>query len=162
MASLVRLVTEVDIDDRTSSSEVLNAPMLDGPASEGAEPAMAPGSPQPGSSDPCAMSLSAMHLAVLDDGRRVPLLGDRGWTASGPADIWRRTSVEEVEADARMVVGPDEPYGSLSQAATESSHWADLAGRLRQHGVTVTAEELSRLPHDIELSDRLLIRISGT
>ncbi len=47
---------------------------------------------------------------------------------SGPSDIWRRTPVEEIEADARMVVGPGEPYGSHSQADVEADHWAGLAG----------------------------------
>ena len=161
MGFVVRLVTEVDIDDRTIPAEIFHAPMLDDPAPVGAVPAIAPASPGQRTDDPREMSLSAVHLAFLDDGRRVILLDDRGWAVSGPADIWRRTSVGNVEADARMVVGPDEPYGNLSQADMEASHWADLAGTLREHGVILDARELSRLRHDIELSRRLLTRISG-
>lgn len=78
---------------------------------------------------------------------------------SGPSDIWRRTSVEEIEADARMVVGPGEPYGSHSQADVEADHWAGLAGILRRQGVLIDAEQVSRLPHDVELSQRLRARI---
>lgn len=107
------------------------------------------------------MSLSALHLAVLDDGRRLTLLDDRGWARSGPPDIWHRTSVEELEEDARMVVGPDEPYGSHSQADMEADHWADLAGILRQQSVLVDVEGLSRLPHDVELSERLRTSITS-
>jgi len=110
---------------------------------------------------PCEMSLSALHLAVLDDGRRLTLLDDRGWARSGPPDIWHRTSVEELEEDARMVVGPDEPYGSHSQADMEADHWADLAGILRQQSVLVDVEGLSRLPHDVELSERLRTSITS-
>jgi hypothetical protein len=69
------------------------------------------------------MSVSALHLAVLHDGRRVVLLDDRGWSASGPPDIWRRTSIEEVEETARTVVGPDEPFGGHSQAHMKAAHW---------------------------------------
>jgi hypothetical protein len=75
--------------------------------------------------DPGGLSLSARHEAVLEDGRRVPLLDDRGCTTSpelGMADrpeadssrqgrpdrsaVW---SVEAIEETARVVVGPDEP-----------------------------------------------------
>lgn len=79
----------------------------------------------------------------------------------GAPDGWKRASVEEIEADARTVVGPDEPYGSHSQADMESDHWSCLAGILRRQGVHIDAEELSRLPHDVELSERLQARITG-
>ncbi len=59
------------------------------------------------------MSVSALHLAVLDDGRWLTLLDDRGWGVSGPSDIWRRTSVEEIETAARMVVGPGERTAAI-------------------------------------------------
>ena len=39
-------------------------------------------------------------------------------------DVWSTTSVAEVEADARMVVGPDEPFDGRSQADMEEAHWA--------------------------------------
>ncbi|HET7328755.1 MAG TPA: hypothetical protein VFJ14_15890 [Nocardioidaceae bacterium] len=107
------------------------------------------------------MSISALHLAVLDDGRRLALLDDRGWGVHGSPDIWRRTSVEEIEADARMVVGPDEPYGDHPQADVEVDHWAYLTGILRRQGVLVDTRELSRLPHDVELSERLRTRIAS-
>ena len=44
----------------------------------------------------------------------------------------------------------------------EADHWAQLSGVLRQQEVLIDAEELSRLPHDVELSERLRMRISGT
>lgn len=164
MAAVTHLVTVVDIDDRpgTVDAPVVDGPAPEGAAPEGAEPGLAPRRPDPAPDDPHQMSLSALHLAVLDDGRRLTLLDDRGWGAYGPADIWRRTSVGEVEDVARTVVGPDEPYGSRSAADMAADHWASLAATLRDHGVHVDAEMLSRLPHDVELTERLRARLTGT
>jgi hypothetical protein len=109
--------------------------------------------------DPRQMSLSARHEAVLSDGGRVLLLADRGWSASGPPDIWAVTSVEEITDTARMVVGPDERFGSRSQKDMEADHWASLAVVLRRQGVEADAPALGRLPHDVVLGQRLLERI---
>lgn len=161
MAAVTRLVTVVDIDDRTIPAE-LDARGVDGPVTDEAEPGVAPTGSGPYLDDRYEMSLSALHLAVLDDGLRLSLLDDRGWRVHGPADIWHRTSVQEVEATARMVVGPDEPDGNRSQADMAADHWASLAETLRQRGVLVDAEELSRLSHDVELSEQLRTHLSTT
>ena len=104
------------------------------------------------------------------------LLGDRGWTGelrvswgSEPsederrraeqASIWATETVEEMKGTARMVVGPDEPYGNRSWADMEAGHWEYLARKLREHGIEVAGAELKALPHDVELSDRVLARI---
>ena len=131
-----------------------------------------------GAGDTRQMAVSARHEAELLDGRRVLLLDDRGWTSSsftafgvGDAshhdsrreqqpDVWALTSVEEIEETARTVVGPDEPSDSFSQEDAEQGHWAYLSAVLRQHGVVADAEDLSRLPHDVVLSERLLARVS--
>jgi hypothetical protein len=105
------------------------------------------------------MSLSARHEAVLVDGRRVLLLDDRGWSASGPPGIWARTSVEDIEDTARVVVGPDEPFGGRSHEDMEADHWAQLTGVLRHQRVVADALDLKRLPHDVVLSERLLARV---
>ncbi len=141
MSAVARLVTVVDVDDR--------------------------------SADTRQMSLSARHEAVLEDGRRVLLLGDRGWTWSGvrsvgvsdadsrrdELDIWASTSVEGVERTARVVVGPDEPFAGRTRADMERAHWAHLASVLAEQGIVMEAGALSRLPHDVELSERLLERL---
>jgi hypothetical protein len=121
------------------------------------------------------MSVSALHEAVLEVGRRVLLLDDRGWTSAAltawegevpdddarrdQPDIWAVTSAEDIEETARVVVGPDEPPDGYSQAEAEAAHWAYLADVLRQQGIAVDAQELKQLPHDVVLSDRLLARI---
>jgi hypothetical protein len=158
MTAVIRLVTVVDIDERPLP---LDAPVIDGPTSEGFEPGLAPLGLAPSPDDPPSMSLSALHLAVLQDGHRLTLLDDRGWSASGPPDIWRQTALSEVEETGRMVVGPDEPFGSRSRADMETDHWTDLATTLRQQGVLISAEELSRLPHDVELTGRLRTRLTA-
>ena len=115
---------------------------------------------------PRRLSVSARLEAVLDDGRRVPLLDDRGWseTLHGPgaedvADIWAVTAEQDIAETARVVVGPDEPFDGLSQEDRESDHWNALAEKLRAHGVVVDAGELMRLPHDVVLSKPLLARL---
>jgi len=126
--------------------------------------------------DAQSMSVSARHEAVLVDGRRLLLLGDRGWAAAlGPAlvreaqdggsrrkavsGIWATTSIEELEGTARCVVGPDEPFDGRSQEDMEADHWASLAELLRQQGVVVDAQELKWLPHEVVLTERLLARL---
>ena len=124
------------------------------------------------------MSVSARHDAVLADGRRVVLLDDRGWSEElivvdgevahrerGHVDlagIWAYETVEELERTARDVVGPDEPFEGRTQLDMERTHWESLARVLQQEGVAVEAAELRALPHDVELSDRVLARIGGT
>jgi hypothetical protein len=130
-----------------------------------------------GVGDTRQMAVSARHEAVLLDGRRVLLLDDRGWTEEAftafhvsdasdrdsrreqQPDIWAVTSVEDIEQTARIVVGPDEPFDGSSQEDAEEGHWAYLSAVLRQHGVVVDARDLSRLPHDVVLSERLLARV---
>lgn len=105
------------------------------------------------------MSVSARHEAVLLNGRRVLLLDDRGWGASGPPNILAVTSIEDIVDTARMVVGPDEPVGGRSHEDMEADHWAHLTDVLRQQGVIADALALKRLPHDVVLSERLLARV---
>lgn len=105
------------------------------------------------------ISVSARHEAVLANGRRVLLLDDRGWSESGPPNIWAMTSIEDIVGTTRVVVGPDEPFGGRSYEDMEADHWAQLTGTLRQHGIVAEALELKRLPHDVVLSERLLARI---
>jgi len=95
-------------------------------------------------------SVRVLHEAELPDGRRVLLLADRGFTSSGPYD-----SPAEIEAEARTVVGPDEPFSERTSEDMAAGHWAALAERLRSQGVETTAAELRQAPHDVVLSERL-------
>ena len=147
MAVVVRLLTFVDVNDEHDRG-----------------------------SDARSMSVSARHEAVLADGRRVVLLADRGWAGQlnvawyhEPSEqerrdverrgIWEFERVEEMKREARFVVGPDEPFGGRTQADMEADHWDALARVLHEQGVAVEATELTALPHDVELSERVLARI---
>jgi hypothetical protein len=116
--------------------------------------------------DPRRVSVSARHEAVLEDGRRVLLLEDRGWSetlhGSGTnevADIWAVTSERDIVETARVVVGHDEPFDGRSQDQMETSHWNTLAEKLRARGVDADAGELRLLPHDVVLGEPLLARL---
>jgi hypothetical protein len=106
--------------------------------------------------DPRGLSVSARHQAVLSDGSRVVLLDDRGWTSSRGVPA---SPEEDIERTARVVVGPDEPFGDHSQADMEVMHWEPLVRTLGEHGIAADATRLRELPHDVECSDRLLARI---
>ncbi|MDX6552004.1 MAG: hypothetical protein QOH74_492 [Gaiellales bacterium] len=112
------------------------------------------------------ISVSARHEAVLEDGSRVLLLDDRGWTeelrgagATGIDNLWALTPEHDIVETTRVVVGPDEPYGGRTQDDMETDHWNALAETLRRHGVAADAGGLRQLPHDVVLSDRLLSRL---
>jgi hypothetical protein len=117
--------------------------------------------------NPGDISVSARHEAVIDDGRRVVLLDGRGFTESlrgpgaGEVDVWTTTSEDDLGRTARMVVGPDEPFGDLTQADMEAGHWTTLVDTLRSQGVEADADELGRLPHDVELTDALRARLGA-
>ena len=99
--------------------------------------------------------VKARHELELDDGTRVLLLDDRGWSASP----WTPMSMEEIEGLTRMVVGPDEPFGDMSREDMAADHWATLQRTALQQGVFVQATELRQLPHDVILTQRLLARV---
>jgi hypothetical protein len=116
--------------------------------------------------DPRRLSVSARHEALLDDGRRVLLLDDRGWSetlggsgAHEVTDVWAVTPEKDIAETARVVVGPDEPYGERSQADMETDHWNALTATLRAHGVAVDAGVLRRIPHDVVLTESLRRRL---
>ncbi len=115
--------------------------------------------------DPRDLSVSARTEAVLADGRRLLLLDGRGWTESlrGPEadelDVWALTTERDIAATARVVVGPDEPYGGRTQAEMTRSHWEFLAEQLGAQGVAGTGSELMLLPHDVVLGDHLRARL---
>jgi hypothetical protein len=83
-----------------------------------------------GSADAGRISVSARHEAVLEDGRRLLPLGDRGWSetirgagAHKVSDIWAVTTEQEIAETARAVVGPDEPFGGARRTT-----WKPIIG----------------------------------
>jgi hypothetical protein len=106
--------------------------------------------------DPRRVSVSATLSAVLDDGRRITLLDDRGWGTTG---LWETTTVGEIENTALTVVGPDEPVEGQSREEVAAAHWTHLAAVLGARGVVTGPDTLRTLPHAVVLSDRLRSRI---
>jgi hypothetical protein len=164
MQRVVRLETIADVHDDGDA----------GPAAtvEGSRPlprdvpGWAEAPPQSGEADPRRISVSVRHEAVMDDGSRLLLLDDRGWTqeargagANEIDDLWALTTERDIVETARAVVGPDEPFGGRSQDDMETGHWNTLAENLRAQGVVADAGQLRRLPHDVVLSDRLRARL---
>ncbi|MDR7303219.1 hypothetical protein [Haloactinomyces albus] len=102
------------------------------------------------------VSVSAFHAVELVDGSRVLLLDDRGW---GSSATWAASSVADIRETTRTVVGPYEPPEGRSYEAEEALHWASLQQIAQRQGFAVDAHELSRLPHDVVLTERLRARV---
>jgi hypothetical protein len=104
-------------------------------------------------------SVDLRHFARLDDGREILLLDDRGFSgASRSAGI--TLSRQQVELDARTCVGPDEPVGEQTWEQVEARHWEFIAERLGAAGVTISADEVGLLEHDVVLDERLRAALS--
>jgi hypothetical protein len=88
------------------------------------------------------------ELAVLADGRRLPLGDERGFGGSEELE-----TLELLETDVRNTVLPDD------DEPADEHPWAWLAEQLRGHGIDLTAEQLAQLPYDVEFSRRLLARV---
>ncbi|MEJ5868007.1 hypothetical protein WDV85_09680 [Pseudokineococcus sp. 5B2Z-1] len=105
------------------------------------------------------MAVSALLELELDDGRRVVLLDDRGWSSRGRG-VWAHTSLEDLTDTARMVVGPDEPPDGVSYQEEAALHWGELASRARSSGVDVDGNDLIALPHDVDISTEVRARVA--
>ena len=112
--------------------------------------------------DPRRLSVSASHEAVLSNGDQVLLLDDRGWSISGPPELWTATTPGEIADTARVVVGPDEPIAGYAPEDMEASHWNALATALRRQGINVEGPALRELPHDVVLGKQLLARLRAS
>jgi hypothetical protein len=98
------------------------------------------------------ISFDVHEFADLDDGRRLTLHEERGFTTSGQ---WRHLTLENLERDVRTTVLPDDDD-------TQDEHpWEWLAGLLHARGVEATAEELRLLPYGVEFSERLRARLGA-
>jgi hypothetical protein len=102
------------------------------------------------------VSYSVSEFALLDDGRRVVLRGELGftigWGSSVPAGtpVWEPDTVESLTRDVLNVVLPDD------DDTGEDHPWEWLAELAREHGLDVTADDLRGLPYEVELTDRVL------
>ncbi|MEW1960461.1 hypothetical protein [Kineococcus sp. NPDC059986] len=105
-------------------------------------------------------SISALHELELADGRRLTLLDDRGWSSSGPSNIWAHESLQGLTETARTVVGPDEPPEGRTHEEEAALHWAYLADVAQEHGVSIEASELAALRHDVDVNPAIRGRLT--
>ncbi|NEK59301.1 hypothetical protein GCU56_15660 [Geodermatophilus sabuli] len=124
-----------------------------------------PAAPRPGLFVPVpgtpVLSPGGIHFrveefAVLADGRRIRLHGERGFGLSAGADPWRFQTLESLARDVRTTVLPDD-----AEDTGEDHPWEWLVELLRARGVEASPDELRALPYDVEFSDRLRARVSA-
>ena len=100
------------------------------------------------------LSFSVAEFADLQDGRRVMLHQQRGFSIGGAADVWDHLTPDVLRRDVLTTVLPDD-----DEPADEHPYeW--LVGLLAPHGVGSSVEELRRVPYVVEFSDRLSARLA--
>jgi hypothetical protein len=120
---------------------------------------------------PGGLSFSVSEFAVLDDGRRLTLHAERGWTQcphrvvppgeplpdewDAALDPWSFVTRESVVQDTLNVVLPDDD----DDPDDHPHEW--LAGLLVARGVTASPEVLRTLPYTVDLSSRLEDRLAA-
>jgi hypothetical protein len=95
--------------------------------------------------DQQGMDIDVHEFAVLDDGRRVTLHQERGFSTSAThmtADHAEQSVLTTVLPDDAEVTGEDHP-------------WEWLASLICNHGVAVTPEQLNTMPYVVEFGPRL-------
>jgi len=95
--------------------------------------------------DQSGMDIGVHEFAILDDGRRVTLHQERGFSTSAT-----HTTADEVERDVLTTVLPDD-----AEITGEDHPWEWLASLIREHGVAVTPEQLKAVPYVVEFGPRL-------
>ena len=103
-----------------------------------------------------SQSFSVSEFVTLEDGRRVVLHEDRGFTiglrSSGeldPGEIRGHETLESLTRDVLNVVLPDD------DECAEDHPWSWLAGLARARGLNVTADDLRGLPYEVIFTDDL-------
>jgi hypothetical protein len=95
--------------------------------------------------DQQGMDIDVHEFAVLDDGRRVTLHQERGFSTSA-------TQMTADHAGRRVLTAvlPDD-----AEVTGEDHAWEWLASLIRTHGVAVTPEQLKTMPYVVEFGPRL-------
>ena len=103
-----------------------------------------------------SQSFSVSEFVTLEDGRRVILHEDRGFTIgwrssgeSGSGDIRRHETLESMTRDVLNVVLPDD------DECADDHPWSWLADLARARGLNVTAEDLRGLPYEVIFTDEV-------
>ena len=102
-----------------------------------------------------SQSFSVSEFVTLEDGRRVLLNEDRGFTIGlgsareSSADLRRGLTIEVLTRQALNVVRPDD------DDAPEDHPWTWLADLARARGLNVSADDLRSLPYEVILTEKV-------
>jgi hypothetical protein len=106
--------------------------------------------------DARSQSFSVSEFVTLEDGQRVILHDDRGFTIgwrssgeSGSGDIRAHETLENMTRSVLNVVLPDD------DKCAEDHPWSWLADLARARGLNVTAEDLRGLPYEVVFTDKV-------
>jgi hypothetical protein len=110
---------------------------------------------RPTGNDPRRFSFEVSEFAVLDDGKRVILHRERGFSGTTNGDdIWAHETVETIARDVLNVVLPDD-----AEITGEDHPWEWLAELLRAQGIDAVPQQLRGLPYEVVLTERVLQRL---
>src|SRR6267143_569430 len=108
------------------------------------------------SADARSQNFSVSEFVTLEDGRRVILHEDRGFTIglrstgeSNPGDLREHETLESLTPNVLAVVLPDD---DVPAEAHPYSWLADLA---RARGLNVSADDLRSLPYEVIFTDEV-------
>jgi hypothetical protein len=91
------------------------------------------------------MNFDVHEFAVLDDGRRLTLRQDRGFSTSAT-----HMTAGHAERSVLTTVLPDD-----AEVIGDDHSWEWLASLIRNHGIAVTPEQLKSVPYVIKFGPRL-------
>jgi hypothetical protein len=101
--------------------------------------------------DPRRQSFSVGEFALLDDGRRVTLHDERGFTLGAPSGgVGDYETAQSITRDVLNVVLPDDDDSG------DEHPWSWLARLARARGLDVTADDLRVLPYEVVLTDAVI------
>jgi len=107
-------------------------------------------------------SFSVSEFVTLEDGRRVILHDDRGFTLglrssgdSRPGDIREHETLESLSREVLNVVLPDD------DESAEDHPWSWLAGLARARGLDVTAQDLRGLRYEVIVTENVRRWLTG-
>lgn len=110
----------------------------------------------PSSGDGRSQSFSVSEFVTLDDGQRVTLHKERGFTIgwgsnmSDAGDIREGLTPDEITRDVLNTVLPDD------DECGDDHPWSWLAELAQACGLDVTEEDLRNLPYEVILSDKVI------
>jgi hypothetical protein len=106
-----------------------------------------------GNDDPREFGLVVSEFVLLDNGDRVTLHSERGFSGrSSSGSIWAHATIDSITRGVLTTV----------LAADDDDHpWEWLADLARRHGIDVTADELREVPYEVVISEPVRRRLAA-